>query len=224
MNSIIITCEHAGNTVPEKFCQLFEGREEVLNTHRGFDPGALALANLLSKELEVPLFYQLITRLLIEMNRSLQSPHLFSEFTRSLKDDQKDELLKNYYHPYRNQVIESIDAHLQDKLPVLHLSIHSFTPVLDGEVRQAEIGVLFDPARQLEKNWSENFISKCRNALPGFRIVSNYPYAGTDDGFTTNLRTIFPESYLGIELEFNQAILTDEFVMNKGKIIAELLK
>ena len=33
---------------------------------------------------------------------------------------------------------------------MIHLSSHSFTPELDGKVRKADIGLIYDPARQRE--------------------------------------------------------------------------
>ena len=88
---------------------------------------------------------------------------------------------------------------------VLHLSIHTFTPELDGEVRDADIGLLFDPASPWETGfchaWGHRLESNCHN----LRIRDNYPYLGTDDGFTTYLRYRFPRDYAGIELEVNQS-------------------
>ena len=41
---LVVTCEHAGNVVPERYRPLFVGHEHLLPTHRGWDPGALLLA------------------------------------------------------------------------------------------------------------------------------------------------------------------------------------
>lgn len=42
--NIIVTCEHGGNTVPARFRTLFNGRERLLNSHRGYDRYALPVA------------------------------------------------------------------------------------------------------------------------------------------------------------------------------------
>ncbi|MGZ5244731.1 MAG: N-formylglutamate amidohydrolase, partial [Bacteroidia bacterium] len=40
---------------------------------------------------------------------------------------------------------------------------------------------------------------------PELTVKFNYPYLGTDDGFTTHLRKLFPdEKYAGVEIEINQ--------------------
>jgi predicted N-formylglutamate amidohydrolase len=36
------------------------------------------------------------------------------------------------------------------KKPVLHLSIHSFTPIWSGVERKVDIGILFDPDNKSE--------------------------------------------------------------------------
>ena len=47
--SFLITCEHAGNFVPANYRYLFLGNEAVLDTHRGIDIGAGALAENLAE-------------------------------------------------------------------------------------------------------------------------------------------------------------------------------
>jgi predicted N-formylglutamate amidohydrolase len=201
--AIILTCEHAGNMVPEMFAGLFQGREDVLNSHRGWDPGALEIARHLSDHLEAPLYYRMLTRLLIELNRSLHHAQLYSEFSRSLDKEGKAFLL-NYYNAYRDEVIDKINELLKTHNQVLHFSIHTFTPELDGEVRIADLGILFDPDRAAEKKFSLSLQRELASLVPRFGAMFNYPYLGTDDGFTTWLRQEFDDRYLGIELEVNQ--------------------
>lgn len=200
--SFIITCEHAGNSIPEPFKHLFQGNEDVLMTHRGWDIGAIGAAEFLAERLGAPLFLCEESRLLIETNRSLNSNQLFSEFSQNLNALDKDHLLNEIYHPYRNTVIETLE---EIEKPVVHLSIHSFTPVLNGVERKVDIGLLFDPARPLEKSICETWANRLISVLPQKSIMLNEPYKGTDDGFTTFLRTQFSESeYAGIEIELNQ--------------------
>jgi predicted N-formylglutamate amidohydrolase len=55
--------------VPRRWRGLFEGAEEVLASHRGWDPGAFDLARRLARLLDVPLIAHHITRLLMDVNR-----------------------------------------------------------------------------------------------------------------------------------------------------------
>ncbi|MFZ5970874.1 MAG: N-formylglutamate amidohydrolase [Bacteroidota bacterium] len=198
----MITCEHAGNEIPEEYKYLFSAHQQVLETHRGWDLGASEMAEYLAKELRAPLFQCSISRLLIEANRSLHNHQLFSEFSHPLSAAEKQKIIETIYLPYRNPVEDHVGAQAQQ---VTHLSIHSFTPVWHNKERLVDVGILFDPEREVELRFSESLKSQLSGLLPGYRILFNEPYAGKDDGFATYLRTRFPgEKYIGIELEINQ--------------------
>jgi len=213
----VVTCEHAGNSVPLNYAHLFNGKEEILQSHRGWDPGAVDVATALSKELSAPFFICETTRLLIEPNRSLHSESLFSEYSQSLTDAEKNHLLENYYHPHRSAVEQLIR---NSSVGILHLSIHTFTPVWDGRERPIDLGLLFDPDRSNEAKVCEDYRTKLKKALPAMNIEFNAPYKGIDDGFTTYLRTQFNnDRYLGIEIEINQKFVGTE----KLRVISKAL-
>lgn len=204
MLKLLLTCEHGGNEVPIAYQSLFQGHQEVLKSHAGYDIGALELF----KELE-PLadisFYSETSRLLVELNRSLHHKKLFSDFTRDLSDGDKNFILKNYYYPYRDKVEQLVHDFVMAGRRVLHISVHSFTPVLNGEERQADIGLLYDPKRKGEQNFCREWGKALTKQAPDLLVRNNYPYLGIADGFPTYLRKRFKdEEYLGIELEVNQ--------------------
>lgn len=88
---------------------------------------------------------------------------------------------------------------------VLHLSVHSFTPVRRGQRRDMHVAFLFDPARPLEAELARRWRRALARLEPRLRIAFNRPYRGTDDGHTTALRRRYPPSrYAGLELEINQ--------------------
>ena len=66
-DALIITCEHGGCEVPALYAPLFAGHEALLQTHRGWDMGALALARELARAFNAPLFSATTTRLLIDL-------------------------------------------------------------------------------------------------------------------------------------------------------------
>lgn len=211
---IILSCEHAGNEVPEEYQSLFIEKSEILESHRGWDPGAWPLANYLSNQLSAPLFGCLTTRLLIEANRSPDHEQLFSEFTKSLKKEEKENLIEKIYRPYRDRVITTIE---QSVKPVFHLSIHSFTPVWNDQERKVDIGILFDPDRSSELRFSQHLAEQLEMKLSGFQIRFNDPYKGTDDGFTTWLRKKYNDvEYTGIEIEVNQKFATRLALVDKA--------
>jgi predicted N-formylglutamate amidohydrolase len=204
-NFLIFTCEHAGNIVPAGYEDIFSQHEEILQTHRGWDPGALEMAQYLSNAFKAPLYYTDVTRLLVEANRTKGEPGHFSEFTESLPYERKREIIKEFYTPYRKKVCNAITAKAKAGYRVIHLSIHTFTEMLHGEKRDADIGLLYDPARKTETAFCKKLASALLKEDPDWNVKFNYPYSGTSDGFTTFLRTRFvDEQYAGIELEHCQ--------------------
>ena len=205
MKKFIFSCEHGGNKIPFEYNHLFEKQPEVLRSHEGWDIGILEVAKTISNEREVPLFFSETTRLLVELNRSLGNPQLFSRFTASLSEKEKDFILLTYYYPYRKEVESKINELLEAGNQVIHISFHSFTPVFNGQVRSCDIGLLFDPAEPTEQEFCSRWQRTLSDLNSELVIKHNFPYQGVDDGFTTYLRTKLKEQeYSGIELEVNQ--------------------
>lgn len=214
VHSLLLTCEHAGNQIPVEYSHLFRHAEKILESHEGWDPGAWKVATYLGNRLNLAVYGCHTSRLLIEANRSLDNAQLFSRYTLSLSEVAKQQLIDKVYLPYREEVKNQIK--LLSK-PVLHLSIHSFSPIFNGVTRTVDIGLLFDPSRKAESNFCQNFKIELEKQFPKLIIKFNQPYAGVDDGFTTFLRTSYEDSYyLGIEIEINQKLLIDPYLIQKG--------
>lgn len=224
-NVLLLSCEHAVDTVPLAYQSLFIPFKELLASHRGIDFGALAIASYLKDFFQCPLIQAHATRLLVDCNRSMKNERCFSEITRDLDSHSKQVILQQYYLPFREQVIQQISAYIESGVQVWHISIHSFTPILNGQVRTAEIGLLYDPGRQGEKILARSWQQQIKRAQPAYRVRLNYPYLGISDGFTRSLRSLFSANdYLGIELEANQALTLDAQSLNRlKKILAQSL-
>jgi len=207
--TLLLSCEHATCRVPAAYRDLFVGKQAVLQSHRGWDPGTLILGRFLQRRLTAPLFVTEVSRLLIEANRSLHHPHLFSEFTQHLDHEQKQRLIQRFYQPYRDQIYAAILAHRNAKRHVLHVSLHSFTDTWQGRPRTADIGLLYHPGRKEERQLCQTWQRQLAEQLPELRIRRNYPYLGKADGLTTWLRRNFlGKEYLGIELEISQRLIS----------------
>lgn len=202
---LIVSCEHGGNRVPAAWRDLFAGQESLLAGHRGLDIGSLAMARRLALELDAPLVAAQVTRLLVDLNRSVGHPRLYSEVTRPLPRTDRERILARHYRPYRAEVERLVSRSIADGRRVVHVSSHSFTPELDGKRRDADIGLLYDPSRRPERAFADRWHAALAAADPALRVRRNYPYPGKADGLTTYLRRRFPPSrYVGIELEVNQ--------------------
>lgn len=204
----LFTCEHGGNRIPARYRALFAGQRALLDSHRGFDPGALVTAKALAKAFDAPLVAATVSRLLVDLNRSLGHRHVFSAMTRAAPTALRARIVDEHYRPHRTEVERLVRGSVARGQRVIHIASHSFTPVLDGMVRTADVGLLYDPRRRPESALCARWKDALAVHAPALRVRRNYPYAGKGDGLTSYLRTRFgPADYVGVELEVNQRIV-----------------
>lgn len=221
---LLFSCEHGGYRIPPEYRALFRGAEEALASHRGWDPGALRLARALGRRLGVPILALTWSRLLVEANRSPTNRRIWSAWTAPLPKQERDRILARYWWPHRRRVEGAVRAAVDSGGRVLHVAVHSFTPVLDGDARNADVGLLYDPGRRAERAACAHWAALLRERVPGLRVRFNYPYRGTADGLNTWLRRRYPaNAYLGIELEANQALLAGLRRTELVRAVAEAL-
>lgn len=214
ITQLFLSCEHGGNIIPDRYKHLFDASMDVLETHRGYDKGALPLFALIKSELH-PAFSILneTCRLVVDLNRSLHRRTLFSEWTKPLPVDEKERILNDFYFPYRQSFIDALKQSLEGGHRVLHLSVHSFTPVLNGVERTTDIGILYHPGRPWEKAFAAQWKVAINHHLPHLRVRFNYPYLGKPDGHVAYHRKMYADAqYAGIELELNHKHAFDEEV------------
>ncbi|MDO8862075.1 N-formylglutamate amidohydrolase [Haliea sp. E1-2-M8] len=203
--ALVITCEHGGNRVPAPYRHLFHDSHELLQSHRGFDQGALVMAKTLARSFGAPLLTSTTSRLLVDLNRSVGHRNLHMEAIRALPAATRQQIVERYYIPYRSELERLVAEGVSQRTKVVHISCHSFVNNLDGEVRETDIGLLYDPKRKGEVALCASWKKSLKALSPGLVVRRNFPYEGRNDGLTTSLRKQFlPGVYLGIELELNQ--------------------
>lgn len=166
------------------------------------------MARSLAAAFKAPLVISTVSRLLVDLNRSIGHPRLFSAATRGLPAKLRSQIVEQHYRPYRDQVEHLVARAVARGRRVIHISSHSFTPQLNGQVRYADVGLLYHPARPGETELCARWKASLAGLAPELRVRRNYPYAGKGDGLTSHLRLRFPPgAYVGIELEINQSIV-----------------
>ena len=205
MRRVLVSCEHGGNRVPKEYAPLFAGAADVLATHRGYDLGAADVVRAFGRRLGVTPFTATTTRLVVDLNRSPGNRNVFSSYTRSLPAERREAALAAHYRPYRDTVERAVKDAVGAGETVLHVSSHSFTPVLRGEVRNCDVGFLYDPRRRGEVRFIEAWHAALAAAAPALVLRRNYPYRGVSDALVTLLRRRYAgRGYVGMELEVNQ--------------------
>jgi predicted N-formylglutamate amidohydrolase len=194
---LILSCEHGGNRLPAPYGRLFAQR--FLSSHRGYDPGALAVARDLASVTRAPLFYSTVSRLLVELNRPPGHPHIFFK---DFPEKTREALLRRYYLPYWRAIEQAV---ARPRGRVVHVSVHSFTPRFRGTRRTTDIGLLFDPKRRAEAALCAAWKRQIENRDRGLVVRYNDPYAGVHPSVVQSLREKVPEArYVGVQLELNQ--------------------
>ena len=203
---IVIVCDHASNRIPADYAS-FGFEEDALQTHIAWDPGALAVARLLSTELDTPLIWPDVSRLIIDCNRAADVPSLIVtesegrqvEANRALSDE---ESIHGAYHA----VIEACLARRQAAhLPTSLIAIHSYTPVYLGKVRPWQVGILFDDDRRMA-----DLLIRALKADPGLTIGINEPYSPADHVYYTVARHARPRDLPAAMIEIRNDEIGDE--------------
>ncbi len=202
---LIVTCEHGGNEVPPDYASLFVDYSDLLQTHRGWDPGAKQLAEQMASQFNAPLFCATTTRLLIDLNRSIGHKNLHSEATHTLPLRVRRKIAAQHYTPHRDAVFAAVAREIDKGARVVHIASHSFTPELNGVVRLADVSCLYDSRRANEGLFAKSWLNAVHARMPKLVLRRNYPYDGKEDGLQSSLRRLYgADQYVGIELEVNQ--------------------
>jgi predicted N-formylglutamate amidohydrolase len=183
------------------------------------------MARALSRRLHRPLHAVTWSRLLVESNRAPTNRRIWSSYTADLSRDEQNRILDRYWWPHRRAVEGAVRRETAHGARVVHVAVHSFTPVLDGMVRNADVGLLYDSRRPGEERFCRAWQALLRELAPELRVRRNYPYRGAADGLPTWLRKRIPDrSYLGVELEINQASLSGHRARSIENALADSLR
>ncbi len=184
------------------------------------------MAKELAAAFKAPLVTSTVSRLLVDLNRSIGHAHFFSAATRDAPAELRTRIVEEHYRPYRAQVERLVTQAVARGRRVIHISSHSFTPALDGKVRRADVGLLYHPGRAGEVELCARWKASLAAIAPALEVRRNYPYAGKGDGLTSHLRQRFaPGAYVGVELEVNQRIVIEggwRWTMMRGALIDSL--
>jgi predicted N-formylglutamate amidohydrolase len=179
-NHIVITCEHATNNLPDDYSWSENDKRNFVDEHWGLDIGAFEAAHNLAKELKCVFVHSLYSRLLLDPNRSIVSDTLFRRFgdgkevdlNKDMTFEEEQKRIKRFYLPYC-EALREVSLKID---PNYILSIHSFTPIYQGEARSMEIGVLCGhESSKLAAEVNDGMNTK------GYYSEINKPY----DGITT---------------------------------------
>lgn len=221
----LVTCEHAAPDIPSDCESQLRAFVSESETHRVFDVGARSIAEEIAQRAGCQLLMGEVTRLAIDLNRSLGHPIMFSDPIFQSDERLKAGLIQKYYLPFRTRTIEAVEKiHAAGEL-VVHISVHSFTKIYKGRTREVDVGLLFDDSRPREAEIGQEWLKALSALLPDNAVRENQPYHGREDGHVTALRRMYGEDrYLGFEIELSQALELDRDAESWAKMLSTTLK
>jgi predicted N-formylglutamate amidohydrolase len=179
--SAVLVCDHASNRVPRRLGSL--GLDAArLADHMGWDPGAADVARRLSAHLDAPLVLSGYSRLVIDCNRPPRSAESIAEESagvpvpgnRGLSPENRESRINTLFQPYHGAIARLLDG--RSRRPSLLLSIHSFTPILNGRPRPWHVGVSSGRDRRLAA-----LMLRALAHGADFTVGDNEPYPIEDD-------------------------------------------
>lgn len=225
---IVLICEHASFFMPSEF-QGLGVSEATASSHAAGDIGALAVAKRMSDGLGAPLVFCGVSRLLYDCNRPLSAPDCIPSKSEvheipgniGLSDEERRkrfDLIHQPFHTAASGLVETQQAAVGG--PIAVVTIHSFTPIYHGKVRELDLGFLFHGKPALSQ--AANRVEQNKGV---YRSFLNQPYDATD-GVTHSLRMHgdeFGHENSMIEIR-NDLINTDAGVNKVADHLAETLQ
>lgn len=180
---IVLICEHASFTVPDEFDALGLD-EDVLTSHVAGDIGALGVAKGLSDQLDAPLIYGGVSRLLYDCNRPFSAVKAVPEKSElfdipgnaGLDDAERRARFERVHQPFHNGAAALVQTQ-QEKTgqPLTIITIHSFTPIYHNQTRDVELGFLHGANARLSES-----SCKVERERGVYLAELNQPYSTSD--------------------------------------------
>ena len=187
-SQFVILCDHASNHIPEGFGTLGLDPDD-LQKHIAWDPGALGVSQMMSRELDAPLVESCVSRLIIDCNRPLNAPDLvpsLSEVTTIPGNVDLDEAAKSQraalsHKPYHAAIEKLARERAGKGLPgPIYVAVHSYTPVYRGVTRPWHVGIIHDDDDRVAAPLIAGL-----QALKQFIVGINEPYSPADRVYYT---------------------------------------
>lgn len=182
----VVTCEHAANRVPRVLKKKLGVSRAALAEHTGLDIGAEDVSLLVAKKLGMPAVIPAYSRLVVDLNRDTRMESCMPRRSdplpwgvidipgnTSMSKAERKARLDALFHPFQDAVKAEVDCFVKAGKKPLVLSIHSFTPVMEGRQRPWHVGVMWDKEAKL----SRALIANLRRQNPGIVVGDNEPYS-----------------------------------------------
>jgi predicted N-formylglutamate amidohydrolase len=178
---VLLVGDHASNLIPASLNNL--GLDpEALEQHIAYDIGTRKLVHHLSEHLNAPAVLAGYSRLVVDLNRSLEDSSVMPEVSdkilipgnQNMSATHRSQRIHDFYTPYRKAIDTALRGFRQRGVVPALIAIHSFTPEMAGFSRPWHAGILWDKDPRIPLPLMRNL----RAHPDGFNIGDNEPYSG----------------------------------------------
>jgi predicted N-formylglutamate amidohydrolase len=202
----LFVCDHAGRTIPACLDSL-DMEVSQMDRHIAWDIGAGEVASRLGEALGAFVIRQTYSRLVVDCNRAVGRDDMFPVLAdgaavpgnEGLDDPGRQARLDAIYTPYHDRIAAELDARASQ--PTVVVSVHSFTPAMNGAGRPWHIGVLHDGTSAGSLKMLELL-----RAEPDLVVGDNQPYAMDGVDYTIPHHAI-ARGWPYLELEIRQDLI-----------------
>lgn len=183
---VLLICDHASPVIPARYGELGLA-QDCRYAHVAWDIGAAEVTRGLARRLRCPAVLAGVSRLVIDCNRQPGDPTSIPPCScevevpgnRAIDDGEADLRAEQWFWPYHHE-IGTVLAHLfrHGTVPAM-ISIHSFTPRMNGQARPWHVGVLWNR----DPRMAGPVIERLR-AQAGLVVGDNEPYSGREINYS----------------------------------------
>lgn len=222
LSPVLLVCEHASRRLPENMGSLGLSAD-ALESHIAWDPGALAVSQLLVKSLDAALIYQRFSRLVYDCNRPPEAEAAMPpvsevfEIPGNANISAAERLVRTeaLYIPFRDGLSDFITTRKANDRPPVLVTMHTFTPVYHGKQRDVEVGILHDEDHGL----ANAMLAAAEKSAP-YVVRRNEPYGPADGVTHTLIEHGLKNGLLNVMIEIRNDLVRDEIGQ---KVMADYL-
>ena len=214
---LVMFCDHAGRAFPRKLGPLGLTPSE-LDQHIAWDIGIANVAAILARNLDAPCALANYSRLVIDCNRRLDDPTSIAQESdrivvpgnRGLDPLARARRADEIFKPYHFAVADLIKKKRESgQMPAI-LSLHSFTPVMNGFKRPWHFGVLWNRDPRLPIPLMQRLAQ-----LPHVVVGDNEPYSGRDEHGFSIIAHAEAQGLPHALIEIRQDLISDDSGVNR---------
>ena len=210
-SAVVLACEHASNRIPRALNNLGLA-ESSLNSHIAWDTGAAAVARLMADRLDAALVMPRFSRLVVDCNRSPDADAAILDVSDGCTIPGNTDLScasrtarhKAIYAPFHERLGHLLASRRNAGNPPVLATIHSFTPVMAGQTRDVDIGILHDSDGRL----ADAVLALAQTKFD-LNVARNAPYSPRDGVTHTLGRHALPYRHLNVMFEMHNTLVSD---------------